>query len=326
MIENLNKTELIAPLFTLLGVLIGTILSFITSWFLKSRETKLKISTQLIEKKIEAHEKILTLAKSMRATVSLDKVNAENEYITYPLIFCDKVNFQDWRSSFFLITNEYSHWLGSNVIHEIFYIQDYITNLDKRIEKTPEENYKSIGIILKSDFVEMATNLEKNVINYFESGWKTLKIQNKKGKFKLPKKESIRRLNNSNLFKRHLEIHKYLEKEEKAIPRSEIKKNIELFNIAPNGLKIDIVYIKEIPNVDNSGVEYQLSYKDCEDYGEIIKFGKCDLILGKICFDNVDDGGKYLGVSHSALKLLTRWIEENIEEYEFKNETIEYDQ
>lgn len=323
--EILSEVDLITPVFTLLGVMIGTILSFITSWLLKSRETKLKISTQLIEKRIEAHEKVLILAKSMRATFSLDKVNAESEYITYPLIFHNKTNYQDWRNNFFFITNEHSHWLGRDILRELFYIQDYIVNLDKRINKLPEENYISIGVILKADFVYMAENLEKNVVDYFERGWKTLKIQSKRSGIKLPRKESISRLNNSNLFKRHLEIYRYLNKGEKAIPRSEIKKEIELFNIAPNGSKIDIVYIKEIPNVDNSGVDYQLFFKECEYYGEIIRFGKCDLILGNIYFDNVDDGGRYLGVSHSALSLLTKWIKENLEDIEFKNETIEYD-
>jgi len=325
MIEGLKNMGLVTPIFTLIGVLIGTFLSFMTAWILKSRETRLKISGQLIEKRIEAHEQILSLAKTMRATVSLDKVNSENEYITYPIIFNNKQNFQDWRSSFFLITNQYSHWLDLDVTRELFYIQDYITNLDKRIEKTPENNYISIGIILRNDFLDMATCLEKTVINYFDKGWRSLRFKKEKGRSKYPKNLSLKRLNNSNLFKRHLEIYKYLNKEEKTIPRSEIKKNVELYNIAPNGLKVDMIMLREIPNVDNSGVDYEIVYKDCEDYGSPIRFGKCDLILGNVRFDYVDDEGKYLGVNYKAIKLLTKWIEENLEDLEFENETIEYD-
>lgn len=325
MIEELKNMGLVTPFFTLIGVLIGTFLSFMTAWILKSRETRLKISGQLIEKRIDAHEQILSLAKTMRATVSLNKLNSENEYITYPIIFYNKANFQDWRRNFFLITNQYSHWLDLEVTRELFYIQDYITNLDKRIEKTPENNYLSIGIILRNDFLHMATCLEKTVINYFDKGWRSLRFKKEKGSSKYPKKLSLKKLDNSNLFKRHLEIHKYLNKEVKTIPRSEIKKYIELYNIAPNGLKIDMIMLSEIPNVDKSGFDYEIVYKDCEDYGSPIRFGKCDLILGNIRFDYVDKEGKYLGVNYKAINLLTKWIEMNLEELEFESETIEYD-
>ena len=71
MIEELKNMGLVTPIFTLIGVLIGTFLSFTTAWVLKSRETRLKISSQIIEKRIEAHEKILSLAKSMRAIVCI---------------------------------------------------------------------------------------------------------------------------------------------------------------------------------------------------------------------------------------------------------------
>jgi hypothetical protein len=325
MIEELKTLGLLTPIFTIIGVFIGTILTFTTSWVLKKRETKLKISSQLIEKRIDAHEKILALAKTMRATSSIDKVNVENVYITYPIIFHKKENFQDWRSSFFLTTNEYSHWLGIKVTRELYFIQDYVVNLDKRLEKAPPENYLQIGIILRNDFIEMAANIEKAVISYFESGWKNLKIENNNENHKFPKKVSLKRLENMNLYKRHLEIHKYLQKEEKSIPRDDIKKVTELYNIAPNGLKVDTITLREVPNIDNSGVEYEMTYKDCEDYGTKMKFGHCELIGGRIMFDKVDKDAKVLGIDYKAMKLLVNWIEENIEDIDYLTETIEYE-
>ncbi|MGZ2368152.1 hypothetical protein ACXR6G_00015 [Ancylomarina sp. YFZ004] len=325
MIEELKTLGLLTPIFTIIGVFIGTILTFTTSLVLKKRETKLKISSQLIEKRIAAHEKILTLAKTMRATHSIDKVNVENVYITYPIIFSSKQSFQEWRSAFFLNTNEYSHWLGLKVTRELYFIQDYIVNLDKRLEKAPSENYLQIGIILRNDFIEMAANIEKTVISYFGSGWKNLKIESSNDHHKLPKKVSLKRLQETNLYKRHLEIHKYLLKEEKSIPRDDIKKLTELYNIAPNGSKVDTITLSEVPNIDNSGVEYEMIYKESEDFGEKTKFGHCELIGGRIMFDKVDKDAKLLGIDYKAMKLLVNWVEENIVDIEYLNETIEYE-
>jgi hypothetical protein len=325
MIEELKNLGLLTSLFTIVGIITGVFLTFITSWLLKKRETRLRISSQLIEKRINAHEKILTLVKTMRATLSIEKMNVENLYITYPIIFQSKDDFQKWRSSFFLTTNEYSHWLGLKVTRELYFIQDYIVNLDKRLEKIPSENYIQIGIILRNDFLSMAANVEKEVITYFESGWRTLKIEKNNKWHKFPKKISIKRLEETNLYKRHLEIHKYMYKKEKSIPRNDIKKVTELYNIAPNGLKVDMVILREVPNIDNSGEEYELIYKECEDFGDKIKFGHCELIGGRIMFDKVDKNAQVLGIDYKAMKLLVNWIEENIEEIDYLNETIEYE-
>lgn len=326
MIDELKNMGLITPIFTIVGVLIGTLLTFVTSWVLKSRETRLKISGQLIEKRIEAHELILGLAKSMRATISTDKLNSEREYITYPIIFSTEEDYLKWRTDFLLISNQYSHWLGSEVTKELYFIQDYVGNLDKRLNKAPKENYIAIGIILKNDFVEMAANIEKSVIRFLGKGWRNLKIKELKGNHKYPKKLTLKRLNDLNLYKRHLEIHKYLEKEIVTIPHNGVKKITELYDIAPNDSKTNIITLREVPNIDNSGVNYEISYKDNEDYGKVIKFGHCDLILGNIMFDKIDNEAKTLGVNYRAVKLLTDWINENLEESIYDDRIIEYEE
>ena len=325
MFEELQKQGLLTLLFTIVGMGFGAFLTFLTSWLLKSRETKLKISGQFIEKRIEAHEKILELAKAMRATISTDRVNVEGMQITYPIIFSSKEQYQNWRSSYFLITNQYSHWLGIEVTRELFFIQDYITNLDKRLEKAPDINYMQIGIILRNDFIDMATIIEKSVIKFFGKGWRNLKVEQPKGGHKYAKKITTKRLHELNLFTRHLELYKYLELEDSSIPRGDVKKNTELYNVAPNGTRIDLIKLREVPNIDNSGVEYEMSYHDYEDLGKPINFGHCELIGGKLMFDEVDREAQTIGIDYKAIKLLVKWIEENIEELYFEDETVEYE-
>jgi hypothetical protein len=324
MIETLTESNVIAPIIAVMGLIIGSILTFVFSSNLKSKETKLKISEKLIDKRIDAHEQVLKLAKLMRSSHTQNQFDSANELITYPLIFLSEENYSDWRQNFFLITNEYSHWLSIKVHNELFYIQDYIVNLNKALENAPESNYKSIGIILKKDFIEMSTNLEKEVVWYFEKGWSNLSVK-RKGKYKLPKSESLKRLKKSNFTKRYLEISKYFFEKNTSSPRTDIKPITILSNIAPNGAKIDIVKIKEVPYSDNSGVEYELYFKDFEFDKNEIRFGTCDLHSGHIRFNKIDDQASYLGVTNSALELLTIWINENIEPLGNDVETIEYE-
>lgn len=324
MIETLQEMNLIAPIIGLIGLIIGSILTFFFTSNIKNKETKLKISEKLIDKRIDAHEQVLKLAKLMRSSHTENQFNSEKELITYPLIFLTQDNYRDWRANYFLITNEYSHWLTIPVLNELFYIQDYIINLDKTLENVHEENFKAIGIILKMDFIEMSTSLEKQVVKYFEKGWINLSIK-KKGNYKLPKNESLKRLKESNFTKRYLEISKYFFEKNTSSPRTDIKPITILNNIAPNGMKIDIIKIKEIPNGDNSGVEYELYYKDNEFEKEEFKFGSCDLILGNIRFDNIGEKAKYLGIPHSSMDLTIKWIDENLEPLNTDIDTIEYE-
>ncbi|WP_422354344.1 hypothetical protein [Roseivirga pacifica] len=249
----------------------------------------------------------------MRSTFCIDETDVQQKFITYPAIFATKESFQDWRTHFYNVSNHNSHWLGDKVSQELMYIQNYVVNLDRRIDQTPSDNYIALGIILKKDFTTMASNLEKEVLQYFDKGWKNLRVNSKPNK-QLSDKVSINRLNNSNLMKRHLEISKFLKKKNSRTPKSDVNEFTELFNIAPNGMKTDIVYIKEVPNIDNSGVEYELSYCDYEYSGKPQRFGHCELIMGNIMFDDIDSGAKTLGVSNEAIKLLSKWIDEHIEE------------
>lgn len=48
-----------------------------------------------------------------------------------------------------------------------------------------------------------------------------------------------------------------------------------------------MVKIVEVPNSDNSGVEYELFFQEDEFNNRFEKFGYCDLIIGYIRFDKV---------------------------------------
>ncbi|WP_314057965.1 hypothetical protein [Empedobacter brevis] len=305
---------LITPILSFVGVIIGAFLAFISSSFLKRKETRLKISEKILDKKIEAHEDVLKLAKLLRSTLTDNNFTTEMGLITYPIILANKENYLDWKTNLFSKVNNNSHWLSLSVHKELFFIQDYFINLDKTLENIPDENLKNVAIILKNDLIDLSTKLEKSIIEYFDKGWKDLKTISKKDTFKLDKNVSITRLKNYNHYKRHLEISNYFYQKNPSLPKTDIKPVTFLYQTAPNGVKVDMIKIVEISNIDNSGVEYELFFQENEYNNKYEKFGYCDLIMGYIRFDNVSHNSKYLGISNEALTLLNNWIRENQEQ------------
>ncbi|OXB06261.1 hypothetical protein [Flavobacterium pectinovorum] len=311
--NELNWEILITPLLSFIGVIIGAFLAFFSSSFLKKKETRLKISEKILDKKLEAHENVLQLAKYLRSTISENKFTVEFEPITFPIILANRENYLDWKKDLFIKANNNSHWLSNDVLKEIYFIQDYFANLDQTLDNVPDENIQSIGIILKNDFINLSNNLEKSILKYFENGWKDLKTISKNDNYKLSKKVSIERLNNYNHNKRYLEISKYFYQKKLNLPKTDLKPVTLLYEIAPNGMKVDMLKIIEIPNRDNSGVEYELFFQENEYNNRFEKFGYCELIMGNIRFDKANDYSKYVGISNDAMNLLAKWINENKE-------------
>jgi len=304
---------LITPLLSFAGVIIAAFLAFFFSSFLKKKETRLKISEKILDKKIEAHENVLQLAKYLRSTISENQLTVDLELITFPIILANRENYLDWKKDLFIKSNNNSHWLSNNVLKELYFIQDYFVNLDNTFENVPDENIKNIGIILKNDFVSLSNNLEKSILKYFEKGWEDLKTIDIGDNHKFPKEESLRKLKDLNHSKRFLEISKYFYQKNFDLPRTEIKPVTLLYEIAPNGMKVDMVRIVEVSNADNSGVEYELFFQENEFNNRFEKFGYCDLIMGYIRFDGVSKNSQFVGVSNEAINLVVKWIKENKE-------------
>ena len=71
---------------------------------------------------------------------------------------------------------------------------------------------------------------------------------------------------------------------------------IQINNIAPNGMKEDIITLTQVPNADNSGVEYLIHFQQM-DFLDIEEIGTVDLMTGTTYFN----GGS---MSFGGLKLL----------------------
>lgn len=84
---------------------------------------------------------------------------------------------------------------------------------------------------------------------------------------------------------------------------------VELFERAPNGLKLNHLLLTKVSNEDKSDFDYIIEYVDFCDNRKML-IGKFDLILGHVMFFQT----KASGVPHGALRLLANWINENREQ------------
>ncbi|MEZ0538939.1 hypothetical protein [Fibrella arboris] len=85
---------------------------------------------------------------------------------------------------------------------------------------------------------------------------------------------------------------------------------IELYEVSPNGTKIDIIYLTKVPLPDGSGFEYLVEFKEME-FLEKMEIGRVGLIDGKLWLFDVT-----AQITYKGMLLLANWIEANLEEDE----------
>lgn len=104
-------------------------------------------------------------------------------------------------------------------------------------------------------------------------------------------------------------VNKETKKKSKKPKAKDVVETIELYNTAPNGLKIDYLILKKVPNLDASDWDYEVEYVDRFSNDKRIFVGTFDLILADIKFAETPG----LGIPFGAIKLLSEWIEKHRE-------------
>jgi hypothetical protein len=183
----------------LLGVILGIITSNIISWKLKSKESRLRILEKIFDKRLNAHEEFLSIPKLMRTTVSSQEIDEKNYFITYPIILDTKENIENFSFKFYESTNFCSHWFEENLRKEIFFAQDYFQNVTRILKEIPEENCQEFAKIIKTDFKEIADNLEEKILDFLLIDIHKINLNPKNRNFTYSKKMKKERLENSKL-------------------------------------------------------------------------------------------------------------------------------
>ncbi|WP_121627338.1 hypothetical protein [Poseidonibacter antarcticus] len=165
-------------IFALLGAFGGGLISFFASWMIKKREFTLRLWDKLLDKRIKAHEDVITMALEMRIMVALGGFDENNEVLRVPKLLQSKEEFENWFRKFTQLTLNGSTWLTTETKREVNFVQDYLVTLHQYILQVPSEKYLSIGQIIRQDFIELSGELEKKAFNFFSKEIHQLELNN----------------------------------------------------------------------------------------------------------------------------------------------------
>lgn len=167
----------IAAVFALIGALAGSAISIIGTLLINEKDLKLRLKEKVLNRRIEAHEKIIQLSKTIRTMVSLGKTDEAGELARYPAMLGSLKAFDEWQAYFVEIVSSQSTWLSVDVTRELNLFQDYIVNLREMLRKTDNNDcIPAIGAIIRNDFVSFSDKIEKLAFKYFNQDLSKMKM------------------------------------------------------------------------------------------------------------------------------------------------------
>lgn len=192
--------------FTLLGTVVGGVLSFLASFALRRSELRLRLREKILDRRIEAHEKIVRLAKTMRLMVVLSYDPNTGDLPRAPWFFEDKEKFEAWYSDFSLTSNEASTWLSIKVVREVNLVQDYLVNLHQALKPVAPERYLRLGSVLRDDFIDFSQSLERLAFDFFATDLERFRLNDLREHHKYEPQVTLDRLAKTALRSRSQEL------------------------------------------------------------------------------------------------------------------------
>jgi hypothetical protein len=192
-----------SAIFALAGAVGGGIFSFIGALLLKNREFSLAVSSKILDRRIDAHEKVIALAVEMRVMVGLGGFTESGEVRRSPQIMRSRETFEDWFTRFTQLSMKGTSWLSTSSKREVNFIQDYLITLHIYLENVPSERFLDLGEVIRQDFVDLSASLEKKAFQFFQKGIRQLEPDNLDEWHKYERSETERRLHATSLLLNH---------------------------------------------------------------------------------------------------------------------------
>ena len=157
--------------------------------------------SKLIERRIAAHEKVISLAIEMRVMVSIGTTDTHGQLQRAPQVLISKEQFEYWFTRFTQLTMEGTSWLTVETKREVNFAQDYLVTLHMHLKSIPSEEYLRIGELIRQDFIDLSSSLEKTAFDFFQQGIHKLKLDSLNKHHKYKRLETERRLNETALLR-----------------------------------------------------------------------------------------------------------------------------
>lgn len=190
-----------SAVFGLIGAAGGGVLSFFASFMLKKRDFNLQMWGKLFDRRIAAHEKVISLAVEMRVMVTLGGINKNGEIRRAPQILLSKDAFEGWFMRFTQLTLEGTSWLTIETKREVNFIQDYLATLHMHLAYVADDGYSHVGTVVRQDFIDLSASLEKKAFSFFQQGILELKLDSLDLHHKYKQSETEKRLRATELMR-----------------------------------------------------------------------------------------------------------------------------
>ncbi len=202
-----------AAIFALIGTIAGAGISIVGSLLINDKSLQLRLKEKVIDRRIDAHEKIIHLSKSIRTMVSLGHEDEKGELARYPVIMTSVKGFDEWGTYFYDTISSCSTWLSIDVTRELNLFQDYIINLRELIRFVEEDGLlPEIGLIIRNDFIEFSDKIEKLAYKFFDRDLLKLKFGDLDKWHKYPLEKTKERLQSTALFSNRIKINEIISK------------------------------------------------------------------------------------------------------------------
>jgi hypothetical protein len=183
-----------SAVFGLVGALGGGVLSYIATSLHKRREFDLQIWSKLFDRCIAAHERVMTLAVEMRVMVALGGTDAKGEVRRSPQVLLSKETFESWFTRFTQLSLEGTTWLNTATTREVNFVQDYLVTLHMHLDGMPSGKYLDVGEIIRQDFVDHSSSLEKQAFKFFTTDIRKLELSSLEDWHKYERQHTEQRL------------------------------------------------------------------------------------------------------------------------------------
>ena len=211
MVEFLTQNA--SALFGLGGALGAVCLTFLTRWLLRKRDYDLRLWDRLLERRIDAHERLINVAIEMRVMVGLGGLDEEREVVRAPQVLISKEVFEDWCTRAVGSGVAPSTWLSIAAKREANFLQDYLVTLKLNLEHIPSDKYLAVGAIIRQDFVEISAQLERTAYSFFERDIRKLRLDDLSEWHKYPRERTEERLKKTQLISRFAELAQLADRE-----------------------------------------------------------------------------------------------------------------
>lgn len=199
MIEFLQQNA--SAFFALLGAVSGSILTGVFGFISKSKETKLRITEKVVDRKLQAYDDLIDSIGLIRSMVLLGGWDGERELKRTPQIMFSQQDFSDFLVEFSSMRNSSERWLSFSVKREISLFLDYMVTLKELVRTASDQQLQEIGALLRYDFIEFAVKIEDSAHDFLNKDLLKLDHKTDRRWHKYKPEETIGKLECTRLFK-----------------------------------------------------------------------------------------------------------------------------